>query len=222
MERPVYEVQACRGVQGECRFALWIDRSAVGAVEQLLAGSAWTRRSDATSGAGASGHHNRFRVALAACPNACSMPQIRDVGIVATRTPRSIRPTCDACGTCERLCREGGIGVSGARAELCGPRCVGCGACVAACPREAIESDGVRLRILVGGRMGRHPRWAEQLCAVHAEDVIGVLDTCLDHLAHEIRGPERPADIVERVGMEALRRRVLDIPSGYSLGDQKE
>jgi dissimilatory sulfite reductase (desulfoviridin) alpha/beta subunit len=112
--------------------------------------------------------------------------------------------------------------VAGARAELCGPRCVGCGACVPACSREAIESDGVRLHILVGGRMGRHPRWAEQLCAVHAEDVIGVLDTCLDHLTHEIRGPERPADIVERVGMEALRRRVLDIPSGYSLGDQKE
>lgn len=222
MQDLVYEVQACRGLREGCRFALWGDHAVVAALEQVLAASAWVRRADTVRDGRPVGHRAMLRVALAACPNACSMPQIRDVGIIAMRMPRSIRPTCDACGTCERLCRERAVGVSDARAGLHHERCVGCGACIAACPCEAIESEGVRLRILVGGRMGRHPRWAEQLCVVNREAVIGALGLSLDYLACKARGPERPADVVERVGMEALRRQVLDALSKYSFQDQRE
>jgi anaerobic sulfite reductase subunit C len=203
-----YQVQVCRGLQGGCPFALWSDPSLVQGVEAVLRASPWPVRRIGQDGRGAIPHHLQLKVALAACPNACTLPQIRDIGVIATLTPARVRPECDACGNCERACREGAMAVPADWAELCVESCVGCGACIRACPQDAIETSGVQLRVLVGGRMGRHPRWAEPVGLTDPASLTRVLRTLLEVLAKDAPGEERVAGAVERIGIERLQRSI--------------
>jgi len=127
------------------------------------------------------------------------MPQIRDIGIIATRTPQAVRPECDGCGGCTQACREGAIAMQAGRAELHTDRCVGCGQCLGHCPSRALESGPVKLRILVGGRMGRHPRWARDLCEADLASVADMVKSILDRLTREAPPAGRITGTVERL-----------------------
>jgi dissimilatory sulfite reductase (desulfoviridin) alpha/beta subunit len=56
--------------------------------------------------------HHEFRVTVAQCPNACSQPQIKDIGIIAASWPEISDKACTACQACngasdlERSCRR--------------------------------------------------------------------------------------------------------------------
>ena len=208
-----YELQPCRGLQGACPFALAEDPSFARQIDLAVRASAWWPRFNQRKGK-ALAHHVRFRVALAACPNACTMPQIRDIGIIATVTPQAIRAECDGCDCCERTCREGAIIVRAGRAGLHKEKCVGCGRCIGSCPNQVIEPGPLRARVLVGGRMGRHPRWAQDLCAVDLASAADVVRAFLDCVAREMRPVEPVADTVERIGLERLRQEVASVSRG--------
>lgn len=227
IESETYHLQPCRGLQGACPFALVTDPSLVPQIDLAVRTSAWWPRVRPGMP-----HHLRLRVALAACPNACTMPQIRDIGIIATVTPRAIGSQCNGCGVCERTCREGAIMVQDGRAVLNESRCVGCGQCIQHCPQHVIDGSPIaidrdwegppnaelrvgdpepapgplRLRILVGGRMGRHPRWAQDLCEVDVASAAGVVKAFLDVLARQASPTEPVAEAVERITIERLRQ----------------
>jgi dissimilatory sulfite reductase (desulfoviridin) alpha/beta subunit len=211
MKRPQagdgYELQPCRGLEGTCPFALVKDSSLVQRIDLVVRASVWWQRFNRDSDR-VRPHHARFRVALAACPNACTMPQIRDIGIIAAVTPQAIQPECNGCGCCERTCREGAIVVQDGRAVFHEERCVGCGQCIQSCPQQVIDPGPVKLRVLVGGRMGRHPRWAEELCEADLASAADIVRAFLDCVAQEMRPAEHLADAVERIGIERLRQAV--------------
>jgi anaerobic sulfite reductase subunit C len=206
-----YEVHACRGLQGDCPFALWTDPAIVRTLEDLLRGSAWLRRMAPSPHGSVLRPHLRFKMALAACPNACTLPQIRDVGIIARQEPRRIGAGCNGCGGCHKACRENAIVMIEDRARLHLECCVGCGACIRACPQDLIEAEEIRLEVLVGGRMGRHPRWAERLCVTDTQSLPGVLLAFLDGLAEESPPHEGVAAVLERIGLEPFRRHISPV-----------
>lgn len=208
IEHNGYQVQPCRGWQGTCPFALVKDPSFAGQIDLSVRASAWGQRLAQQPGR-ALPQHARLRVALASCPNACTMPQIRDIGIIATLTPQVIRPACTGCGRCEQVCREGAIAVHEGRARLQKDRCVGCGQCLAHCPRQAIEAESVTLRILVGGRMGRHPRWAQDLDTADPASAAEIVRAFLDSVVRNMQPGESVADTVARMGVERLRDEVF-------------
>jgi dissimilatory sulfite reductase (desulfoviridin) alpha/beta subunit len=45
-------------------------------------------------------YHHEFRVSLADCPNACSQPQIKDIGIIGAAVPGSGDGDCTYCADC--------------------------------------------------------------------------------------------------------------------------
>ena len=53
--------------------------------------------------------HHEFRVAIADCPNACSRPQIVDIGIIGSVEPGVSGETCTLCGACVACCNENAI-----------------------------------------------------------------------------------------------------------------
>ena len=154
-------------------------------------------------------HYNQLKVALAACPNACTHPQVKDIGIIANVMPRRIRSSCNGCGCCEDVCREEAIAVRDGVAELLPERCVGCGVCVRECPQEAIELEEVRFRILVGGTMGRHPRWGQEMCVVDGSNVVQVVESFLDKTAQQAEPGDRLATVVERIEVTRLREEIF-------------
>ena len=152
--------------------------------------------------------HHKFRAVVAGCANNCSEPQIADFAVVAQARPRLGPGECCDCDRCREVCREGAIALDG------GPRfdyaaCLNCGRCAANCQSEAIAVGERGYDVLVGGKLGRHPRLATRVLAmVDEEAVLGAFDACLAFYLAEARGPERLGAVLERTGLEPLLQRL--------------
>jgi dissimilatory sulfite reductase (desulfoviridin) alpha/beta subunit len=153
--------------------------------------------------------HQKFRVALAGCPNACSEPQIRDFGVIGRMQPGRGEPDCDQCMECEAACRECAIVVE-AEPHIDRDRCVDCGACVRACPAGTLVAAQTGYRVLVGGKLGRHPRLADTL--LERTDEAGVRAAARAALGIMRQGEARLGEILEREGLEPLCRALPNYP----------
>jgi anaerobic sulfite reductase subunit C len=178
------DYEFCRGITSGCRFSLVNEPSLVDGVKQAVENSVPAKPPQGLNSLKPV-EHQRLRFAMAACPNACTMPQIKDIGIIANVTPAAIGPDCNGCGKCESICRERAIIVSNGKAQLVPENCVGCGLCISICPNKAIQSDGLKFRILAGGKMGRHPRWAKQLCVADGSSLTAELERLFGPKAKE-------------------------------------
>jgi anaerobic sulfite reductase subunit C len=197
----------CRGTAGNCPHSLVNGVPAVEAVERVVRAAIAARAACDPDSRGGT-HHPGLRVAMAGCPNACTEPQTKDVGIIAIQVPTGVGPDCNGCGRCETVCREEAIRITDGKAQITPAQCVGCGQCIRECPVGAINSQPVRFRILVGGRMGRHPRWAEQLCIADDADVVKVVQDFLEEVCRHAGPGERAANVAERIGVVGLRERL--------------
>ena len=56
--------------------------------------------------------HHEFRVSMSDCPNACSRPQIADLGLIGAARPRLSAAECTGCGACVEVCKENAIQLS--------------------------------------------------------------------------------------------------------------
>ena len=198
----------CRGTAGRCPHSLVKGQPILETIEGMVKEAIHVGMASDHKGHRAS-HHPGLRLALAACPNACTEPQTKDVGIIAIMIPTGVGQSCNGCGWCEKVCREGAIRVTNGKAEIMPERCVGCGQCISECPDEAISSHAVRFKILVGGRMGRRPRWAEQLCVADGPDVVKAIQGFLDRVSRHAGPGERIANVAERIGVARLREKML-------------
>lgn len=122
--------------------------------------------------------HERIKVGISACPNACSSPQIKDFGVMAVRYPELIFERCTSCKKCFDSCKENAIYFNGF--PEFNEKCIGCGDCFRACNSNAI-SGKVVLRVMAGGRLGRHPRFAEEIGVFDSfEDVLKVFEKVIE------------------------------------------
>jgi dissimilatory sulfite reductase (desulfoviridin) alpha/beta subunit len=149
--------------------------------------------------------HHEFRVSISDCPNACSRPQIADLGLIGARRPQISEEECIQCGACVETCREGAILLAGKWPVVDWRKCVSCGQCIPACPTRTLQEEGRGFRIQVGGKLGRHPRLAEELPGIHSlDETLEIIDRCLDHYQKYCRQGERFGEILERTGTKEL------------------
>lgn len=151
--------------------------------------------------------HHEFRVSVSHCPNACSRPQIVDVGLIASSRPRLTSAHCTDCGACVDVCREGALSLmdNSGSPSIDGDRCLGCGQCIRACPSGTLEEGRGGYRVLLGGKLGRHPQLGRELPGVYSEEeVLELLERCLDHhMTHNETG-ERFGEVINRVGLPEI------------------
>ena len=144
--------------------------------------------------------HHEFRVTLAACPNACSQPQIKDVGIIGTHVPVLTDEPCTLCQACVKICRERAVRLDNGCPEIDLSRCLQCGQCVNVCPSETIATGKKGFRVQLGGKLGRHPRLARELPGIFSEDeVFEIIQDCLAFYKENSRPGERFADVLNRM-----------------------
>jgi anaerobic sulfite reductase subunit C len=154
-------------------------------------------------------YHHEFRVTLAECPNACSQPQIKDIGIIGAVIPEVTNKICTGCGTCVDACIEKSITLA-ARENI--PvidheRCLKCGKCIQACPSETIAARQKGFRVQLGGKLGRHPRLAVELEGIFSEnEVLRLVKTCIDYYKEHSRHGERFAEIFDPIDFKADRK----------------
>lgn len=148
--------------------------------------------------------HHEFRIVLADCPNACSRPQIVDLGVIGALWPALGDEPCSACEACVEVCKEGAVTVLD---EADGPTidpdlCLACGQCVRACPTGTLIPGRRGYRVLVGGKLGRHPQLARELPQIYSRrEVLQVVAACLDHYQRHNRFGERFGEILNEAGL---------------------
>jgi dissimilatory sulfite reductase (desulfoviridin) alpha/beta subunit len=151
--------------------------------------------------------HHEFRISLSECPNACSRPQIVDVGIIGAMKPGITEAPCSRCDACVETCREEAI-TSGDQADVPSidlNRCLSCGQCIKACPTGTLEEGERGYRILVGGKLGRHPQLGQELPGIYSRSqVMEIVDRCLSHFMAHYRPGERFGEILNRTGVHDL------------------
>ncbi len=153
--------------------------------------------------------HHEFRVSISDCPNACSRPQIVDVGLIGASKPKVSDEICSQCGECVEACREGAISIHGPSPVIDYSNCLSCGQCADICPTGALQEDASGYRVLVGGKLGRHPRLGTELSGIYTEkEVLQLIDRVLDHYQHHCKKGERLGEILERTDMNWLNPNV--------------
>jgi anaerobic sulfite reductase subunit C len=203
-----YQLDACFGTGG-CPNRVLDSQSLMAELEARLQGENLLGFLQRSVPGGLKFHHE-FRVTLADCPNACSQPQIKDLGIIAAQLPSVSDRTCSDCGACEDACREDAIRLNGhpPAPRIDTIRCLACGRCVPVCPTGTLIEGPRGFRVQLGGKLGRHPRLARELEGLYsAGGVLAIVKDCLVLYRQKSKGGQRFADILTPSDLDALGRR---------------
>ncbi len=103
-------------------------------------------------------YHHEFRITLADCPNACSQPQIKDIGIIGACVPEITQSPCSQCEACVEACREQAISLADGSPVIQFDRCLSCGQCIQVCPTGTLGAGTRGYRVLLGGKAGQTPQ----------------------------------------------------------------
>ena len=143
--------------------------------------------------------HHEFRVTLADCPNACSQPQIKDIGIIGAAVPDVTDQQCTLCEACVEACKESAIALKtdGTGPKIEPDRCLACGQCMAVCPTGTLETGCRGFRVQLGGKLGRHPQLARELPGIYTEQqVLDIVRDCLTLYKQKSTGGRRFAQVL--------------------------
>ncbi|MFZ5569730.1 MAG: sulfite reductase [Thermodesulfobacteriota bacterium] len=154
-------------------------------------------------------HHHEFRVSLAECPNACSRPQIKDIGLIGAVRPRITAAYCKQCGNCTALCPDRAVvmGPGDDRPRIDECACLSCGICIENCQTGTLTESARGWKILVGGKLGRRPRLAREIPGIYSADaVLGFVGACLEWYRKTSTAGERFAEILTPAELKNLVR----------------
>lgn len=195
-----YEVSACFGADG-CPNVACSTAALVKDIE-LIFQKADIRGFLKKTAEGDLKFHHEFRVSVSDCPNACSRPQIVDIGIIGAAIPGISDEPCTRCMACVEACRENAIVLEADQPtplinmELC----LMCKQCIRVCPTKSLEEKQNGFRVFIGGRLGRHPRLAMEMAGLktHAE-VLAIVQNCIAFYKKNSKKGQRFSQILSSV-----------------------
>jgi dissimilatory sulfite reductase (desulfoviridin) alpha/beta subunit len=143
--------------------------------------------------------HHEFSLSISDCPNACSRPQIKDVGIIGATVPLVTENECSQCGNCVEICREKAVHLSEGTVKVDTALCLACGQCIRNCPQETLTVFQKGFRVLLGGRLGRHPRLAYELPGIYSEEEVPeIVKKCISYVKEKGTEGQRFAALFQK------------------------
>jgi anaerobic sulfite reductase subunit C len=200
-----YQVEACFGSSG-CPNRAMADDGLIGRIESLLQSEDLLGFLKATVASDLKFHHE-FRVAVADCPNACSQPQIKDIGIIGACRPAVSDEPCTGCQACLNACKENALGLDDDHEapQIDWQRCVACGQCIEVCPSATLVAGRKGYRVQLGGKLGRHPQLARELPGLYAaHEVLDIISACIRLYKSKSTAGQRFGDILSEADVQRL------------------
>lgn len=204
--RNTYFVKVCRGSEGgdKCPFALFVSGEFPSRIENVIKESGWPAFIEEKMG-NKIRSHQAIKVNAAACPNSCSGPYIADIGLIRACVPAFDHEQCIACNKCVQTCPDEALKLVDGRVVINRDNCLVCGQCIQACPVEAISCIRSGWRVLMGGRLGRHPKLGAELPGVYTSDeVLLLIDKVLKLYMEKYEYGKRFGLIFDKIGYEPL------------------
>lgn len=152
-------------------------------------------------------YHHEFRMSCTDCPNGCSQPQIKDVGILGARSPRLTEEVCSQCRACVEICPDHCISLddNDECPSIDFDGCMMCGKCIGVCPTGTIDEGEKGFRVQLGGRLGRHPRLAMEIPRLMSEaEVLEVLKRALAFYKTHSKNGTRFSKLLAPEDMQAM------------------
>lgn len=147
-------------------------------------------------------HIRPFSISISLCPNGCSRPQIADIGIIAAAYPRIDYSRCTGCAACVPACRESALRINSEGRPDVHHTCIGCGDCFSSCAPGALTNKEKGFRILLGGKLGRHPHLGEDTGILYnAGQVLDHTIKCYTFWLNNHMPGERFRDLIHRKGL---------------------
>lgn len=141
----------------------------------------------------------KVKIGISGCPNGCSQHLIKDIGIAGYVKPKLTGIICRNCQSCVMTCREKAVKVMNGNISFDSSRCLSCGDCLRNCLSGAIDSGERGWKLYFGGRVGRHPHFAELVgTTTDNEELIEWVIEALKAYAHSSSPNERLSRFLER------------------------
>ncbi|MEK7775962.1 MAG: 4Fe-4S binding protein [Planctomycetota bacterium] len=203
-----YQVKTCRGAEVNCPFLITDSNLLANKLKDRVEELKFTDNLIGKVDGQILPHHT-LKLAVAGCPNSCSMPQIKDFGVHAVE-PVFVDQDCAciSCMKCVEACREDAITIEDGQVTIDKEKCVHCGLCARVCPTGSIKTAEKGYRVMIGGKVGRHPRFALDLLPQASEsDAVRALDVCVDMILSD-KKEHRFRALIEMRGIEEIKKKL--------------
>ncbi len=190
---PGIEIEYCRGISKGCKNSVMLDNDFLNKVFEIASGSNWSKKFVGKDVL----RHNLIKIGISGCPNACAKSQIKDLGLIARSEVFYVQDLCSLCMQCVDNCEEQAISYDNEKIKIDKRKCIGCGRCIKVCETGAIYEKGKFFSVLVGGRLGRHPRFGEEIFRMSPSKTISFVSFFLSLFDKvDITQPKKLFDVI--------------------------
>ncbi|NTU68866.1 MAG: 4Fe-4S binding protein [Chlorobiaceae bacterium] len=161
----------------------------------------------------------KFKLAVTGCSSNCTKANENDIGVRGAIEPRWVADECTDCGLCVSICpleaigrRDGDDGQgSDYHYAIDEAACINCTICTSLCPTGAWAVGRKGHTVLIGGTMGRKPRFASVLKRIveSDEEVYALVDASISWYRDNGLKKERFGHTIDRVGLEKCKEEII-------------
>ncbi len=164
---------------------------------------------------------SKFKFAVTGCPNNCTKANENDIGIRGAIEPRWEEALCLDCGLCPSFCPVGAIvrreDERSYRYEVTQEQCLNCAVCSSLCPAGAWVAGRKGYTVLIGGTMGKKPRFASVLKKIVEDrrELHALIAAAVAVYREKGLKKERFGHTIDRIGLETIREDIFARAADY-------